>query len=409
MKTLYRRVAGIDVHRMRQVATILIEQDDGGTEKHSREFGGFKQDLEWLAAWLNRYQVELVVMESTGIYWKSLYAHLERAGIETWVVNAHHIKHVPGRKTDMGDSHWLAELGRFGLVRPSFVPVQDLRELRLVSRYRKKLVGTLAGEKNRLHKVLDDAGIKLGAVVSDINGVSAQAMLDGLLGGEEPSALIDLAKGRLKAKRKELLLALDGELSARHLLVLQEMQGHIRHLETQIADLDDYLIAAMEAYRQAWELLQTIPGIDAIAAAMILIEIGADMSRFGSADRLASWAGLCPGNHESAGKRKSGKTRKGNHIVRYLLCESANAARRTKSVFGSKYKSLVIRCGHKKAIVALAHKLIRTIYAILSHREPYRDSGIDYQAAAVSKNAPRWIRALKQFGYWPTTQTPKTA
>jgi transposase len=142
---------------------------------------------------------------------------------------------------------------------------------------------------------------------------------------------------------------------------------------------------------------------------MILIEIGDDMTRFGSADRLASWAGLCPGNHESAGKRKSGKTRKGNHIVRYLLCESANAARCTKSVFGSKYKSLVIRRGHKKAIVALAHKLIRTIYAILSHREPYRDPGIDYEAAAVSKNAPRWIRALKQFGYWPTTQTPKTA
>jgi transposase len=228
MKALYRRVVGIDVHRMRQVGTILIEQDDGNTEQHTREFGGLKQDLAWLVAWLNRYQVELVVMESTGIYWKSLYAHLERAGIETWVVNAHHIKHVPGRKTDVGDSHRLAELGRFGLVRPSFIPVQDLRELRLISRYRKKLVGTLAGEKNRLHKVLDDAGIKLGAVVSDINGVSAQAMLERLLGGEDPSALIDLAKGRLKAKRKELLLALEGELSARHLLVLQELQGHIR-------------------------------------------------------------------------------------------------------------------------------------------------------------------------------------
>lgn len=409
MKTLYRRVAGIDVHRMRQVGTILIEQDDGSTEKHTREFGGFKQDLQWLVGWLKRYEVQLVVMESTGVYWKSLYAHLERAGIETWVVNAHHIKQVPGRKTDMGDSHWLAELGRFGLVSPSFIPPQNLRELRLISRYRRKLGATLAGEKNRLHKVLDDAGIKLGAVVSDINGVSAQAMLDGLLGGEEPGALIELAKGRLRAKREELLLALDGELSARHLLVLQEIQGHIRHLQRQIAELDDYLIGAMEPYRWAWELLQTIPGIDAIAAALILIEIGDDMSRFGSADRLASWAGLCPGNHESAGKRKSGKTRKGNHIVRYLLCEAANAARRTQSVFASKYKGLAIRRGHKKAIVALAHKLIRTIYVILSRREPYRDSGIDYQAAAVAKNAPRWIRALKQFGYLPTKQTPQAA
>ena len=408
MKTLYRRVAGIDVHRVKHVATILIEQADGSTEAHTREFGGFKRDLRWLVAWLQRYEVELVVMESTGIYWKSLYAHLERAGIEAWVVNAHHIKHVPGRKTDIGDAHWLAELGRFGLVRGSFIPPQDLRELRLIARYRHKLSGTLAGEKNRLHKVLDDAGIKLGAVASDISGVSAQAMLAGLLGGEEPNALIELAKGRLKAKREELQLALDGELSARHLFLLQSLQGHIRQLEVQLAELDGYLIAAMAPYRWAWELLQTIPGIDAIAAALILVEIGEDMHRFGSADRLASWAALCPGNHESAGKRQSGKTRKGNSLVRYLLCEAANAARRTKTVFASKYQSLAIRRGHKKAIVALAHKLIRTIYVILRRREPYRDSRIDYQAAAVSKNAPRWIRALKQFGYWPT-QTPVTA
>ena len=408
MKTLYRRVAGIDVHRVKHVATVLIEQADGSTEAHTREFGGFKRDLRWLVAWLQRYEVELVVMESTGIYWKSLYAHLERGGIETWVVNAHHIKHVPGRKTDLGDARWLAELGRFGLVRGSFIPPQDLRELRLIARYRHKLSGTLAGEKNRLHKVLDDAGIKLGAVVSDISGVSAQAMLAGLLGGEEPNALIELAKGRLKAKREELQLALDGELSARHLFLLQSLQGHIRQLQAQLDELDGYLIAAMAPYRWAWELLQTIPGIDAIAAALILVEIGEDMHRFGSADRLASWAALCPGNHESAGKRQSGKTRKGNSLVRYLLCEAANAARRTKTVFASKYQGLVIRRGHKKAIVALAHKLIRTIYVILSRREPYRDSGTDYQAAAVSNNAPRWIRALKQFGYWPT-QTPVTA
>lgn len=408
MKTLYRRVAGIDVHRMKQVATILIELEQGSTEKHTREFGGYKRDLRWLIAWLQRYEVELVVMESTGIYWKSLYAHLERAGIETWVVNAHHIKYVPGRKTDMGDSHWLAELGRFGLVRPSFIPPKDLRELRLISRYRKKLSGILAGEKNRLHKLLDDAGVKLGAVVSDINGVSAQAMIQGLIDGQRPEELIDLAKGRLKGKREELLLSLDGELSTRHRLMLAHLQGHIRYLGEEIGGLDAYLIEAMQPYRQAWELLQTIPGIDAVAAAMILVEIGDDLSRFGSAERLASWAALCPGNHESAGKHKSGKTRKGNSIVRYLLCEAANAARRTKSVFASKYKGLVIRRGHKKAIVALAHKLIRTIYVLLTRRVPYRDSGFDYEAAAVAKNSPRWIRALKQFGYWPK-HSPQTA
>jgi transposase len=243
MKTPYRRVAGIDVHRVKHVATILIEREDGSTEQHTLAFGGFTRDLSWPVAWLQRYQVELVVMERTGIYWKSLCAHLERGGIETWVVNAHHIKHVPGRKTDMGDAHWLAELGRFGLVPGSFIPPQDLRELRLITRYRHKLGDTLAGEKNRRPLVLDDAGIKLGAVVSDIHGVSAQAMLEGLLGGTEPSALIELAKGRLRAKREELKLALDG-----------------------------YLIAAMAPYRWAWELLQTIPGIDAIAAALNLVD-----------------------------------------------------------------------------------------------------------------------------------------
>jgi len=408
MKSLYRRVAGIDVHRMKQVVTILIEREDGGTDVQAREFGGYKRDLRALVQWLGEHQVELVVMESTGIYWKSVYAHLERAQIETWVVNAHHIKHVPGRKTDMGDSQWLAELGRFGLVRGSFIPPEDLRELRLISRYRKKLTGTLSGEKNRLHKLLDDAGVKLGAVVSDIHGVSAQAMLEGLIEGCHPEQLIALAKGRLKGKREELLLALDGELSARHRLVLANIHGHIQHLEAEIKRLDAYLIEAMAPYRWAWELLQTIPGIDAIAAAMILVEIGDDMSRFGSADRLASWAALCPGNNESAGKRKSGKTRKGNNLVRYLLCEAANAARRTKSIFASKYQSLVIRRGHKKAIVALAHKLIRTIYVLLTRREAYRDSGFDYEAASVAKNAPRWIRALKVFGYWPVA-TPNAA
>lgn len=264
------------------------------------------------------------------------------------MVNAHHIKHAPGRKTDMDDSHWLAELGRFGPVRGSFIPPKDLRELRLISRYRKKLSGILAGEENRLHKLLEDAGVKLGAVVSDINGVSAQAMIEGLIDGRKPEELIDLAKGRLKGKREELLLlSLDGELSTRHRLTLAHLQGHICYLEEEISRLDAYLIEAMAPYRCAWELLQTIPGIDAVAAAMILVEIGDDLTRFGSPDRLASWAAPCPGNHESAGKRKSGKTRKGNSIVRCLLCEAANAARRTKSVFASKYKGLAIRRGHK--------------------------------------------------------------
>ena len=299
LETLHKRVADIDVHRMKHVITALIEDDAGNLSKETREFGGFKRDLKALAGWLHGLRVELVILESTGIYWKSVYAHLENAGLLAWVVNAHHVKNVPGHKTDVGDSEWLAQLGRYGLVHGSFIPPRDLRELRQVSRYRMKAANMLAAEKNRLHKVLDDAGIKLGGLV--------------------------------------------------------------------------------------------------------LIEIGDDLSHFGSADRLASWGALCPGNNESAGKRKSGKTRKGNTMLRYLLCEAANSARRTMTVFRSKYLGLVVRRGHKKAIVALAQKMIRTIYFMLTRHQAYRDSGFDYAAANVKKNAPRWLRALKQFGYWPET------
>lgn len=402
MDILHKRVAGIDVHRMKHVVTVLIEDDSGQTIKHQREFCGFKRDLKTLAGWLQEQRVELLILESTGIYWKSVYAHLEHAGVPAWVVNAHHVKHVPGRKTDVADSEWLAQLGRFGLVRGSFIPPKDLRELRLVSRYRKKLVAMLAAEKNRLHKLLDDAGIKLGGLVADINGKAAQAIVDGLIDGQSASELIKLT-GRLRASREDLLASLDGDLSPRHTMLLRELRSHIGEQEARLNRLDAYLTEAIQPYAWAFELLQTIPGIDAMAAAAILIEIGDDMTRFGSAQRLASWSALCPGNNESAGKRKSGKTRKGNSLLRALLCEAANAARCTLSVFKAIYQGLVVRRGHKKAIVALAHKLIRTIYFMLTRRQAYHDSGIDYAAANVAKNAPRWLKALKRFGYWPET------
>ena len=402
MNPMYRRIAGLDVHRMLYVLTVLIELDDGTLEKHQRSFGGFKRDRRALVAWLLELGVGLVVMESTGIYWKSIYAALEQAGIPAHVVNARHARNVPGRKTDISDSEWLAQLGRFGLVRPSFIPPQDLRELRLVARYREKLAQILAGEKNRLHKILDDAGIKLGAVVADIGGVSAQAMIEGLIAGMPVEELPDLAKGVLRNKREILEQALDGELSPRHRFVLQHVQSHIRALETELKDLDHYLIDAMAPYADYWHLLQTLPGLDQIAAALILVEIGTDLGGFLDAAHFASWAGLCPGNHESAGKRKSGKTCKGNHAIRYLLCEAANAARRTNSALKSKYQSLVGRKGHKKAIIAVAHQMIRIIFVLFTRRVPYRDSGIDYQALVVAKNAPRWIQALKKYGFWPT-------
>lgn len=404
METLHKRVAGIDVHRMKHVVTTLIEDETGSIGKQTREFGGFKRDLKALAEWLRALGIQLVIVESTGIYWKSVFAHLENVGLTVWVVNAHHVKHVPGRKTDVADSEWLAQLGRYGLVRGSFIPPRDLRELRLVTRYRRKVSAQLAAEKNRMHKLLDDAGIKLGGLVADINGRAARAIVDGLIDGLPPEQLILLA-GRLRAPRDALLASLDGDLSPRHILLLTQLRAHVRHLEERLAKLDAYLIEAMAPYEWAFKLLQTLPGLDEIGAAMILVEIGDDLARFGSAERFASWAALCPGNNESAGKRKSGKTRKGNTTVRYLLCEAANGAIRTVSVFRDKYRGLVVRRGHKKAIVAIAHKLIRTIYFMLTRRQAYRDSGFDYAAANVKKNASRWLKALKRFGDWPEAQT----
>lgn len=403
LQPIHRRVAGIDVHRMLHVVTVLIEQPDGSIERHSREFGGFKRDCRALAAWLAELGVQLAVLESTGIYWKSVFAHLERAGIPAWVVNAHAIKHVPGRKTDVADSEWLAVLARFGLVRGSFIPPQDLRELRLISRYRRKLSAMLAAETNRLHKILDDGGIKLGAVVSDIKGVSARAMVQGLIAGKDEAALLAQARGALKRKSEALAASLDGDLSARHLFVLKHLQAHIDLLERELSELDTYLIAAMRPYAWAHGLLQTIPGIDEVAACLILIEIGDDMTRFGSPERLACWAALSPGNNESAGKRKSGRTRHGNNIIRFILCECANAARMTKSSLAAKYRSLMVRKSHKKAIVAVAHKMIRLIFLLLQRRQPYIDPGINYAEMSARKNAPRWIKQLKAIGKWPST------
>ena len=301
----------------------------------------------------------------------------------------------------MLDSEWLAVLARFGLVRGSFIPPKDLRELRLVSRYRRKLNAMCSSQINRLHKMLDDGGIKLGAVVSDIHGVSARAMVRGLIEGQSQAMLLAHARGALKRKSEELAASLDGDLSQRHLFVLNHLSQSIDQMQQQLADIDAFLMRAMQPYAWAHALLQTIPGIDEIAAALIVIEIGDDMARFSCAERLASWAALSPGNHESAGKRKSGRTRHGNNAIRYILCECANAARMTKSTLASKYRSLTVRKSHKKAIVAVAHKMIRLIYVLLSRRQPYLDQAIDYAAMSAAKNAPRWIKQLKAIGKWP--------
>jgi len=306
---------------------------------------------------------------------------------------------VPGRKTDIGDAQWLATLARAGLLRGSFVPPATLRELRLIARQRQKLMGQLASEKNRLHKVLTDGGVRLGVVVSDLHGQSARAMVKALIRGQAPHEVLRHASRRLKATRAEILDAVQGELTDSHRFVLDELMQHIEGLEARVARFEARLLAGLADQRPVLALLQTLPGVDLIGAALLLVEIGADMDVFASADRLASWVGICPGNNESAGKRKSGRVRKGNPYARRLLCEFAHAASRTPSAFQGKYKTLVVRRGHKRAIVALAHKLLRTIFFMLKRGEPYRDSATDYEALAVQRNAPRWIKALTRFGY----------
>ena len=401
LTALYRRVIGLDVHQAQITACAIIQESDGTTRVEQRQFGAFKRDRRELAAWAASFKPDQVVMESTGIYWKSPYAALETAGVCALVVNARHVKNAPGRKTDIGDAQWLATLARAGLLRGSFVPPAKLRELRLVSRQRQKLVGQLSSEKNRLHKLLTDSGIRLGVVVSDIHGQSARAMVKAIIAGQQPHEVLHLASRRLKATREELFDALQGELTANHRFVLDEIMCHIEEIEARIARFDARLLDELKDENNKLALLQTLPGVDLIGAAMLLVEIGTDMNAFGSADRLSSWVGICPGNNESAGKRKSGRVRKGNLYVRRLLCEFAHAASRTKSVFHSKFQSLLVRRGYKRSIVAIAHKLLRTIYFMLSRGEHYRDSAADYEALSAQRNAPRWIKTLIRFGYIP--------
>ena len=398
---IHKRVIGLDVHQAQITACAIIEEGSGETRIERRQFGGFKRDRRELAAWAATLRPDEVVLESTGIYWKSPYAALEAAGIRATVVNARHVKQVPGRKTDIGDAQWLATLARAGLLRGSFVPPAKLRELRLIARQRQKLVGLLSSEKNRMHKVLTDAGVRLGVVVSDLHGQSARAMIKGILQGQAPNEVLALASRRLKASREVLHDALQGELTASHLFVLDELLRHIKELEARIARFDARLLHELASEHNALALLQTLPGVDTIGAAMLLVEIGSDMSVFGNPDRLASWVGLCPGNNESAGKRKSGRVRKGNPYVRRLLCEFAHAASRTKSAFHAKFQSLIVRRGHKRAIVALAHKMLRTIFFMLKRGDYYRDSATSYEQLSVQRNASRWIKALTRFGFIP--------
>ena len=365
IQPIFRCAVGMDVHLAIIHVCVILQEAGCEPEVHRRQFGAFQRDRRAMAEWIAGFVPDTVVMESTGIYWKSPYAALEKVGIRARVVNAQHVKKVPGRKTDINDAEWLAMLARAGLLRGSFIPPEKLRNLRQISRYHHRSTAMLAAEKNRLVRLLSDAGIRLTAVVSDPHGVAARAMIDCLLDGGTPEQALRYA-GRLRAPREELLASLQGELSEEHLFVARLIRRHIATLQTQLADLEHRLFDELKPYEAAVQLLLTIPGIDRLSAATLLVEIGVDMTAFGTADRLSKWAGVCPGNHESAGKRKRGKTAPGNRYVRAILCEIAWAASRTTSQFKSKFQGLVIRRGTKRAIIALAHKVLDGIRAAVA-------------------------------------------
>jgi len=366
-----------------------------------KTFSTMSFDLLILRDWLTGNRVTHVAMESTGIYWKPVYNLLEDQ-FQVLLVNAHHVRALPGRKTDVKDCEWIADLLAHGLVRGSFIPPEPIRDLRDLTRYRKSLIDERIREVNRMHKLLESANIKLASVATNVMGVSGKNMLHALLGGEaDPEILAELARGRLRKKIPALKQALEGRVRPHHRFMLETILVHIDFLDESIATVSKEVVSRLDPFAQTVELLCTIPGVERRTAEVIISEIGTDMSRFPSANHLASWAGLCPGNNESAGKRKTGKTRKGDQWLRRALVEVAWAASRTKeSYLCSQYHRLVARRGKKKAIVAVAHSILVVIYHILLNRAPYQDLGANYLLRLNETSIKRYhVRRLKELGY----------
>ena len=407
MEAVFSDVCGLDVHAG-SVQACVRHLRAGRVEHEVRGFGTMTRDLLLLADWLKAEAVTHVAMESTGVYWKPIFNLLE-GQFEVLVVNARHVKHVPGRKTDVLDCQWLAQLLQCGLLRGSFVPERPQRELRDLTRHRAQLVHQLAAVANRIQKVLEDANIKLGQVASDVLGVSGRARLRALVeGGQTPEQMAELARKQLRKKLPELRLALDGRLTAHHRFVLAELLDQVDDLERRIERFSRRIEEISGPFAAAISAVAELPGFNQRSAENVVAEIGADMSRFPTADHLASWAGLCPGSHESAGKRKSGKTTKGSRWLRAALCQAAWAATRTKkSYFRAQYGRLVRRRGKKRAIVAVGHSLLRVIYHVLSTGEVYADLGVDFfEKRETDRLVQSHVRRLESLGYQVTLAKP---
>jgi transposase len=392
----------LDVHKASVVACARVIDENGELQSFIQGFGTTTSDLLALSDWLSSHQVTLVGMESTGVYWKPVYALLE-SEFECWLLNAQHLRNVPGRKTDVADAAWIAQLVAHGLVRPSFVPPKQIRELRELTRYRKAIIQERTREAQRLHKTLEGAGIKLSSVATDILGVSGRDMLGALVKGtHDPDVLADLARGALRKKIPALRKALTGWFSPTHRVIVTELLAHLEYLDESIERLSHDVSVMIAPFTEAVDHLDTIPGVNRRTAEVFISECGVDMSRFPTPGHLASWAGLCPGNNESAGKHFSGKARKGSKWLRIALIESAEAAYKKKGTYlAAQYARIKGRHGHKKAVFAVAHSILVIAYHLLQRGQPYEDLGGDYFAERQHRDTyrNRLVKQLERMGY----------
>lgn len=402
MQVVHPRCCGLDVHKKIIVACLMILGADGKLSKEIRSFGTMMEDILALSDWLLAAGCTHVAMESTGSYWKPVWNILEDK-FELLLVNAQHIKAVPGRKTDVRDCEWIAELLRHGLLRGSFVPNREQRELRELTRYRTSLIGERSAEVNRVQKTLEGANIKLAAVASDVMGKSGREMLAALVAGStDAEAMADLAQGKMRSKLPQLRQALSGRMAAHQQFMLAEQLAHIDELDERIARLDVEIEERMRPFEEAITRLDAIPGVGRRTAEVIIAEVGTDLSRFPTAGHLASWAGMCPGDNESAGKRKTGKTRKVKNPLRVALVEAGHSAGRKKnSYLRSQYQRLASRRGKKKAAVAVGHTILVIAYHLLTNKESfYQDLGAHYFDERDRQHVQRrLVRRLEALGY----------
>lgn len=409
MDILYLRVAGLDLHKKTVFATVRCVDERRHVAEETRTFGTMTRDLLAMADWLAAHQVTHVAMEATGVLWKPVW-NLFDGRFELLLVNPRELKQVPGRKSDVKDSQWIARLLQHGLLRNSFVPPREQRELRDLTRHRAQLEGERTRIANRIHKLLEDANIKLGSVASDILGVSAREMLEQLVAGhEDPAELAELARGRMRKKTEQLKLALEGGFRDHHRFMLGQLLAHLTHLDQQIAVFSARIAAKTAAFvdEVLEEKLDVVPGVNSTTIENVVAEIGTDMDQFPTAGQIASWGGICPGNEESAGKRKRTKTTKGNRWLRRALSEAAWAATHTRnSYFSAQYHRLAGRRGKKRALIAVAHTMLIVIYEIIKHRTDYKDLGADYFAKLDPQRHKRYlVKRLEQLGY-EVTLTP---